>query len=396
MSGALMPMEVEAAKHSSVSGLKEAAARIAANVLRPNAEHIDREAEWPAKGLRALADAGLAGLHVPRKFGGLDQGLLALAVVSEELGAACGSTAMCFGMHCVATKVLAAKATPSQAQRYLKPIAEGRHFTTLALSEPETGAHFYLPRARIFSEGDEFRLEGCKSFVTSGGHADSYVISAVPPGRELDPGSFSCIVVDGETPGLQWQEAWRGLGMRGNSSRNVVLDDVRAPAENLLGSEGDELWYVFEVVAPYFLIAMSGVYLGIARAALDLAVGRLTHHKHEHARETLSANAALSDQVADLWLRIERARQLVQHAARLGDAGSAQAPQALFAAKIDVAETAVAVTGGALMLAGGRGYSDNGAIGRLLRDAQAAHVMSPTTHLLRSWLGHTILGLPLL
>ncbi len=392
-----MSVEVEAAKLSSLRGLKKTAARIAAEVLQPNADHVDRDAEWPALGLRALADAGLAGLHVPRRHGGLEEGLLALAVVNEELGAACSSTAMCFGMHYVATKVLAAKATPSQAQRYLKPIAEGGHITTLALSEPETGAHFYLPRARLCAEdGGGFRLEGHKSFVTNGGRADSYVVSATPPGRELDPGSFSCVVLDADTPGLKWGQAWRGLGMRGNSSREVVFENVRTPSGNLLGSEGDELWYVFEIVAPYFLIAMSGVYLGIARAALDLVVAHLTGRKHEHVHQALSANAALSDQVADLWLRIERARQLVQHAARLGDAGSAQAPQALFAAKIDVAETAVAVTSGAVMLAGGRGYADNGAIARLLRDAQAAHVMSPTTHLLRSWLGHTVLGLPLL
>ncbi len=388
--------KVAEAEVSSVAKVKDLGSRIAVEVLEPNAGEVDRDAEWPRAGLRALADAGLLGLHIPRSCGGLELGLLALAILNEELGAACSSTAMCFGMHCVASKVLSAKATPFQSERYLRPIAEGRHLTTLALSEPETGSHFYLPRAVAEAEDGGFRLNGRKSFVTNGGHANSYVVSAVPPGQELDPGSFSCIVVDAGAPGLEWQEPWRGLGMRGNSSRGLRLDNVRAPAQNLLGSFGDELWYVFEVVAPYFLIAMSGVYLGVARAALEAAIAHLSRRRHDHTGKILGSLDVLSDQVADMWVRIERARQLVHHAARLGDAGSTLASRALFAAKIDVAEMAVSVTSDAMSLVGGSGYGENGKIARLLRDAQAAHIMSPTSHLLRNWLGHTLVGLPLL
>ena len=391
-----MPGNAVDKEFPSVAKLKELGSRIAIDALEPNAGAVDRDAEWPKVGLRALAEAGLMGLHIPRSCGGLEQGLLALAILSEELGAACSSTAMCFGMHCVASKVLAAKATPFQSEHYLRPIAEGRHLTTLALSEPETGSHFYLPRTRAEAASGGFRLNGHKSFVTNGGHANSYVVSVVPPGQELDPGSFSCIVVDGGAAGLEWQAPWRGLGMRGNSSRGLRLDDVHASSQNLLGSQGDELWYVFEVVAPYFLIAMSGVYLGVARAALEATVAHLTGRRHDHTGKALGALDALSDEVADMWVRIERARQLVHYAARLGDAGAAQASQALFAAKIEVADTTVSVTNSAMSLAGGRGYGENAKIGRLLRDAQAAHVMSPTSHLLRNWLGHTIVGLPLL
>jgi alkylation response protein AidB-like acyl-CoA dehydrogenase len=357
---------------------------------------VDLGAEWPADGLRALADARLLGLHVPRHLGGLGEGLFSLAEVTEELGRACSSTAMCFGMHCVASKVLAAKATKYHEDRYLRPIAEGRHVTTLALSEPGTGAHFFLPRSHYREQGDNFILDGQKSFVTSGGHADSYVVSAVPPGAELDPGTFTCLVMDSGDPGLEWLEAWLGLGMRGNSSRAAKFNRVTMPRANLLGATGDQIWYVFEIVAPYFLVAMAGVYLGIAQSALDLTIARLQSRRHEHTGETLSTISALSDEVADMWTRTERARQLVHHAARLGDAGAPNAQAALFAAKLDVAETAIAVTNKAMMLAGGRGYQENSALARLLRDAQAAHVMSPTTHLLKRWLGRSVLGMPLL
>jgi alkylation response protein AidB-like acyl-CoA dehydrogenase len=176
----------------------------------------------------------------------------------------------------------------------------------------------------------------------------------------------------------------------------LVLNQVRIPGENLLGAEGDEIWYVFEIVAPYFIIAMSGVYLGIARAALDATVEHLKTRRHEHSGETLSAVPVLSQQLADMWIQVERTRQLVHHAARLGDSADPTAPLALFAAKADVAEMVASVTQLAMILSGGRGYGRNSHLGRLMRDAQAAHVMAPTTQLLKGWLGRSMLDLPLL
>jgi alkylation response protein AidB-like acyl-CoA dehydrogenase len=379
---------------AKIEELRTVAALVARDILAPEAQKVDQTSQWPSGGMRALGDAGLLGLHVPERLGGHQEGLLALAVVAEELGKACSSTAMCFGMHAVASSVLAAKATPHQEERFLRPIAEGRHVTTLALSEPGTGAAFFLPRAQMLKEGGDYVLRGEKSFVTSGGYADSYVVSAVPPGSELDPGAFTCLAVEAGAGGLEWGTPWNGFGMRGNSSLPVKLNDVRVPGENLLGGEGDQIWFVFEVVAPYFIVAMAGVYLGIAQAALDIAVEHLKTRRHQHSGETLSAHPVLADQVADMWIAIERTRQLIHHAARLGDAGHAEASLALFASKADVASTVTYVTQAALELGGGRGYAENSHIARLLRDAQAAHVMSPTTHLLKGWLGRSLLGLP--
>ncbi|HEY4547714.1 MAG TPA: acyl-CoA dehydrogenase family protein [Pedomonas sp.] len=377
-----------------IERLRQIAADVSSDVLASNAEVVDQGGQWPERSLRALAEAGLMGLHVPEHLGGHGKGLLALAVVTEELGRHCSSTAMCFGMHSVATKVVASKATPFHEERFLRPIAEGRHITTLALSEPGTGSFFFIPRTKFAVEGNDVVLDGEKSFVTSGGHADSYVLSAVPPGFELDPGTFTCFVVEGSMPGLKWQQEWQGFGMRGNSSRGLRLDRVRIPEANRLGSEGDQIWYVFEVVAPYFIIGMSGVYLGIAQAALDTVTAHLKERSHVHTGEQLSAVPILAHQVAEMWIRVERARQLTRHAARLGDAGDPQAPLALFAAKADVAEMVTAVTQMAMMLGGGRNYSKDGTLARLMRDAQAAHIMSPTTQILKTWLGRSLLGLP--
>ena len=374
--------------------LRELAAKVAVDELSPAADRIDREGTWPREGLRALGKCGLLGLHVPESLGGLNEGLLGLAVVTEELGKACSSTAMCFGMHSVATKGIAAKATPFQKEHFLKPISQGRHVTTLALSESATGAHFFLPRAQVRTDGDRYVVSGEKSFVTSGGYADSYVVSVVPPGSELDPGAFTCLAIERDAVGLEWTTGWDGLGMRGNSSRAVRLNEVQVPLVNLLGAEGDQIWYVFEVVAPYFIVAMAGVYLGIAQAAYDIAVTHLKSRRHSHSGETLSEQPVLADQIADMWIAIQRTRQLVHHAARMADDGDPEASLAIFACKADVAATATRVTQSALELSGGRGYADNSKIARLLRDAQASHVMSPTTHLLKKWLGRSLLGLP--
>ncbi|MCJ2060609.1 acyl-CoA/acyl-ACP dehydrogenase [Methylobacterium sp. J-048] len=369
---------------------------VATRIAAPMAETTDRDAVWPGESLCALGGAGLLGLHVPRRLGGLGEGLSSLARVTEILGHACSSTAMCFGMHCVATAVIAAKATPAQEEGYLRPIAAGRHVTSLALSEPGSGAHFFLPRSTFRRDADGFVVDGKKSFITSGAYADSYVVSTVAPGAEHDPGTFTCLLVDKGSAGLAWDPPWAGIGMRGNHSSGALFDGVRVPTENLLGAEGDQIWYVFEVVAPYFLVAMAGTYLGVAQAAFDLAVEHLRQHRYEHTSERLVENAALTERIAEMWTVIERSRQLLGHAARLGDAGSPDASKALFAAKVDIADTAVSVTNTAMTLLGGRGYRENGKLARLMRDAQAAHVMSPTTHLLKAWLGRSVLGLPLL
>lgn len=386
----------EALKRSSValSDLMASASDIADRILARRADEIDQDARWPEEGMRALAEAGLFGLHVPERLGGHGQGLYALSKITEILSRACSSTAMCFAMHCVGTAVIAAKATPDQEERFLQPIAQGQHVTTLALSEPGTGSHLYLPRTTFQLEGDGFAVAGKKSFITNGGHADSYVVSAAAPGSELDPGTFTCLLVEARSPGLDWGPPWSGMGMRGNSSRSAMLHRVHVPKANLLGQEGDHIWYVFEVVAPFFLTAMAGVYIGIGQAALDLAVAHIRGHKFSHTTARLAENPAIVEQVAEMWTALERAKRLLHHAARLGDANSPDAANALFASKIDVADAAVALTNSAMMLVGGRGYQAGGQLSRLLRDAQAAHVMSPTTHLLKSWLGRSVLGLP--
>lgn len=371
--------------------------RIAHDVAAVHAAEVDQQARWPTESLRAVQAAGLGGLVVPERWGGLGFGLYAVAQVSEVLAQACGSTALYFGMHCVGAAVIAAKATPDQGERYLRPISEGKHLTTLALSEPGTGAHFYLPQTTLARTAPEaYRVDGHKSFVTNGGYADSYVVSTVAADPGAPPGEFSCVVIPGDAPGLKWGPPWTGLGMRGNSSRSLSLSNVPVPRSDLLGHEGDEIWYVFSVVAPYFLAAVAGTYLGIAAAALEAARAHMTKRRYALQGMTLAQQPVLQHRVGVLWAAVERTRRLLYHAAILGDDGSEEALVPILSAKAEAGDTVVQVTNEALTLVGGLGYEENSRLVRALRDARAAHVMAPTTDILRTWAGRALLGQPIL
>ncbi len=342
-----------------------------------------------------MQQAGVGGLVVPVEKGGLGHGLLALAQACETLGKECASTAICFGMHCVASAVIAAKSTPEQDERYLRPIGAGEHFTTLALSEAGSGSQFYFPQARLQERDDRtYAVTGEKTFVTNGGHADSYVISTGVPGAAR--GEFSCVTVDADAANLRWGAAWRGFGMRGNASRSLELRETEIPRANLLGSHGDELWYVFNVIAPYFLAAMAGTYLGVADAAFSEARLHLRRRTYAATGRSLAGEAVVQHRLGRLWARLESARRLTYYAAMQGDSGGADALPAILSSKAEVAEAAVDVVNEAMTLSGGIAYAENAKLQRHLRDARAAHVMAPPTDILRTWTGRVLLDLPLL
>lgn len=369
---------------------------VAAGIMAEEASRTDRDGVWPERSLRALQAAGLGGLVLPESVGGHGHGLLAVVKVCQILGRICPSTAISFGMHLVGSAVIAAKATPEQRVRYLEPIARGEHLTTLAVSEPGTGSHFYIPETRLEPTSRGFVLNGQKSFVTSGSHADSYVVSAVSVNTSAGPGEFSCAVVRNGLPGLSWGGPWTGWGMRGNSARSATLAGVAIERSDLLGQEGDEIWYVFHVVAPFFLMAMAGTYLGVAEAALEEGRRHLLERTHSHTGAPLAESIILQHRIGVLWATVHRTRAFLEEAARLGDAGHPDALPALCSSKAEVADAAERVTAEIMTLIGGRGYADGARVQQLYRDVRAAHVMAPTTDMLRTWTGRAILGLPIL
>ena len=175
-------------KPSGDDELIEVAEEIARNFALNDGIQSDADGTWVHASMEALKAEKLTGLVVPEESGGYGKGLYALARVCETLAKSYSSVGLCFGMHCVGTAVISAKATAWQKQKYLEPIASGKHITTLALSEPGTGAHFYIPQTSLLPiSNDSFLVNGNKTFVTNGGHADSYVLSTMAATDDADP-----------------------------------------------------------------------------------------------------------------------------------------------------------------------------------------------------------------
>ena len=380
----------------SVARIEALAEEVARDVLEGRSAEWDEQGRWPAEGVHALQRNGLGALMVSRVHDGLGHGLLGLCRVCETLGRADASTGLCFGMHSVATQCLEVKATADQVERFVAPIAAGRHWTTLALSEPGTGSHFYLPETTMEATEDGYVLRGAKAFVTSGGHADSYVVSTRAPDPEALAGHFSLVAAPAAALERQWGAPWAGWGMRANASRSVDLDGVTIARANLLGEEGDQICYVFNIVAPVFLIAMAGTYVGVATRAFDEATAHLQRRSYSHSGGSLSSIAVLQHRVGEVWGRLQATRALCQLAARQADGGHEQALPNLCAAKASAARMVTDVVGECMTLVGGTGYRGDGVLPRLMRDGRAAHVMSPTTDLLYAWAGRALLGQPLL
>jgi alkylation response protein AidB-like acyl-CoA dehydrogenase len=371
--------------------------RIAREVVAPNVDFLGGDVKWPEAAIRTLQEEGIGGLVVPSLYGGLGSGVLTLAKVCEILGQECASTAICFGMHCVGSSVIAANPTLTQQTDFLVPICEGKHITTLSLSEAGTGSSFYLPQSTMKAVAeDEFIINGSKTFVTNGQHADSYVVSVVSSIPEEPLGLFSCVVVPAESKGIDWGSEWTGMGMRGNSSRTMGLQNVSVPRINLLGRHGDQIWYIFNVVMPYFLMAMAGTYLGVAASAFEEAKKHLSRRYHSHTGSSLSQNSVLQHRLGTLWAMLEGAKHLTYHAAASFDAGEPDALIALMSAKVQVADAVVNIVNESMTLCGGIGYRKDSKLHHLLMDARAAPLMAPTSDILRVWIGRALLGQPLL
>lgn len=195
--------------------------------------------------------------------------------------------------------------------------------------------------------------------------------------------------------GVSWGAPWTGLGMRGNSSRSMILRSVRVPKSNLLGREGDQIWYIFNVITPYFLVAMAATYLGIAASALEEARTHIQRRRHVHSGPLTQA-PIVQHRFGVLWGMLERTRRLIYGAAASFDAGEPDALIALMAGKAEIADAAVTIVNEAMTLTGGRGYSEGSKLSRHLRDVRAVHLMSPSTDLLRTWIGKSLLGVPFL
>jgi isovaleryl-CoA dehydrogenase len=371
---------------SATVALVESVREVARERIAPLAAAVDRDRSFPESSIRALAERGALGLLVPEEFGGEGAGLAELVVACEAVGGACASSGMVFLMHSVTAATIAVGGG-ERAAEYLEAMAAGRKLGTLAFSERGTGAHFYAPELTADRENGEVRISGRKSFVTSGGHADIYLVLVRSGGGE----GLDCYAVHGG-PGVSFEGQWDGLGMAGNSSVAAQFDCVVDDAARI-GGAGEGQALVFNAVAPFFLAGLAAVNVGIAAAALNAAVEHASTRRYASG-ESLAEIQSIQHALANMDMSTRAARLVVGEAARLGDQADEGALVALMEAKVVATEAATSVTQTALEVCGGQGYTRALPIERHLRDARAGAVMAPTNGVLRNWTGKALAGLP--
>lgn len=375
-------------------GLAERAAVLGRDVLLRHAASVDVEARFPAESMAALAEAGLFGLCIAKELGGKGQGPDAFAAVVEELAQGCASTAMIYVMHVTAAQAIASSAMLEGRDELLRQIAAGKHLTTLALSERGSRSQFWAPVSKLAPKGDGYTTSAYKSWVTSAAHADSYVSTAQKPGAGSALESTVYLTRNG-SKGVRVAGAFDGLGLRGNDSAPVVMEDVTVSRGDLMTAPGEGPQMVLEVVLPWFVVGTAAMANGLCRAALAAAIRHLQETSFEHTGTGLRDLPVLRARLAQMSVRTEQARALLGHTLQSMKASAANTPLLVLETRLASLEAAVEVTDLAMKACGGAAFSRHLAVERLFRDARAGWVMAPTVDHLNDFIGRALTGLPL-
>jgi alkylation response protein AidB-like acyl-CoA dehydrogenase len=373
------------------------AREIASGVLVPSAAQNDRAGRFSDEAIQSLGDAGLLGLTLPVDFGGAGLGPRTFAAVTATLAEADASVAMVYVMHILGTAAVAA-ARPSAAQALapiLQQIAAGRHLSTLAFSEAGSRSHFWAPVSRGTRNGDGVHISAKKSWVTSAGHAQSYVVSSLAP-EGAGPTDSTLYLVAAGTRGLSVSGPWDGMGLRANASAPVVLDDCHIPADFQLTDDGDGFPVMLNVVLPLFNLGAAAVALGLCRAAVSETTSHLKNAKFEYLGQSLGESLpTLRAQLATMQIETDglsaRIDDLIDHLETPLETTMLR----VLECKAAAGDVAISVTSTAMRICGGAAFSKHLNIERLFRDAHAGAVMAPTGDVLREFIGKSLLGIPL-
>ena len=369
------------------------AREVARREVAPRAAQVDENEVFPAESLSALGEAGFLGLTVPLEQGGMGEGMRLACAVVEEVAQCCASTAMIYMMHLCGVAAYAAR--PDRAYAQLRAAADGQHLSTLAWSEAGSGSDFWIPVSHELRQDGVVLVSASKSFVTSAGHADGYVVSTGWSERQTPTDSTLYLVLR-EDAGLAVQGRWRGLGLRGNASAPMVLEGVSLSPERALSEAGKGLEMILGVVLPVFQLANAAVSIGISEAAFAVTQQHLTSKRREHVGEALSGQSHQRARLARMRIETDRARAHLVATLDAVERGSPSAQLMVLEAKTSANETAVAVTDMAMRACGGSAFRRDLGLERLFRDARAPIVMAPTTDQAQEFIGRALCGMEVL
>jgi len=347
--------------------------------LAPNAARWDREHVFPREALSELGRLGACGVVVPENYGGAGLDYVSLAVALEEIAAGDGATSTILSVqNSVVCGPIWAFGSEAQKQRYLQPLARGAKIGCFCLSEPHAGSDAAAITTRASADGDDFILNGVKQFITSGKNADVAIVFAVTD-RSAGKKGISEFIVDTDTPGYVAARIEDKLGQRASDTAQIVFENCRVPAGNLLGREG-EGYRIALANLEAGRIGIAAQSVGMARAALEAALA--------YAKERTSfgkpivEHQAVAFRLADMATQIEAARQLVRHAAALRDAGKPCLKEASMA-KLMASEMAERVCSDAIQIHGGYGYVADFPVERIYRDVRVCQIYEGTSDIQR-------------
>ena len=355
--------------------VRDAVRTFVRDAVTPYAAQWDRDRTFPKDVHRQLAELGAYGVLVPEEYGGAGLDALALALILEEIAAGDGGTSTAISVNnCPVCSILLTYGNEAQKRDWLTPLARGEMLGAFCLTEPQAGSDASALRTTATRDGDAYVLNGVKQFITSGANGDVAIVMAVTD-KTAGKRGISAFIVPTKTPGYVVARLEDKLGQHSSDTAQIVFEDCRVPAANLIGAEGEG-----------YRIALSGLEggrigiaaqsVGMARAAFEAALSYAK--ERESFGQPLFAHQAVQFRLADMATQLEAARQLIWHAASLKDAGQPCLTEAAMA-KLFASEAAERICSAALQIHGGYGYLSDFPVERIYRDVRVCQIYEGTS-----------------
>lgn len=360
--------------------VRELARDFAKQEIAPHAEHVDRTGEFPVETFKKMGELGLLGIPFPECYGGSGGDTISYALSVEEIGKACGSTGLSYA---AAVSLGAAPVyyfgTEEQKQEYLVPLATGRALGAFGLTEPNAGSDAGGTRTKARSEGDSYVISGEKCWITNAGYARTVIVTAVTGKDDNGKNIISAIIVPTDSEGFTINSEYDKMGVRGSNTSQLILDNVRVPKQNLLGSP-EKGFKQFLNTLDGGRISIAALAVGIAQGAFEAALAYA--HERKQFGQPISYFQAIQFKLADMAMEIELARNMVLKAAWLKDQGRPFTKEAAFA-KLYASEMAFRTCNQSIQIHGGYGYMKEYGVERMLRDAKLMEIGEGTSEIQR-------------
>ena len=355
--------------------------------VAPIAQEIEDEHRFPAEVFDRLAELDVMGVPIDEKWGGLGGDQLMYALVTEELGRVSGAIGLSYAAHVsLGAKPIELFGTDEQREQWLRPLATGEHLGAWALTEPGSGSDASDMDTTARKEGDEWVLNGTKQFITNANVAGSVLVKAVtePDGGY---GAISTFVVDPAEDGFEVSTVWDKMGLNASPTCEIRLNDVRVPADRLLGDPGDG-WDQTRKTLDGGRVSIAALSVGLAQGAFEAALSYAK--EREQFGQPIGEFDAVRDMLVAMDRKIERARLLTHKAAVEYDRGGEDLTRLSSMAKLDASEISREVAEDAVQVLGGYGYTTDFAPQRFFRDAKLMEIGEGTSEIQRLVLGREL------